>query len=121
MLILVKLIGVIIAAFGLAIFASPVFSQKVFNFFKEGKKLYYAAVIRGAVGLVILFTASRSQVPVAAISLGLMFLASGIVVFVGDLEKMKGFVTGFSEMPELVIRLLGLVAATFGVLVFSIY
>jgi len=121
MLILVKLIGAIIAAFGLTIFASPTFSRKVFDFFKEGKRLYYAGVIRVAVGIAILFSASRSQVPVAAISLGLMFLVSGIVVFVADVEKMKSFIVSFSEMPQLVVRLLGMVAATFGVLIFSIF
>lgn len=61
------------------------------------------------------------MVPLAAIALGLMFLASGMVVFAADLEKMKGFMTHYSEMPSLVIRLLGLVAGCFGILIFSIF
>jgi uncharacterized protein YjeT (DUF2065 family) len=121
MIILIKFIGVLIAGLGLALFASPEFSQKIFNFFKEGKRLYIAGAIRLVVGALILFSASSSVVPVAAIALGLMFVVSGIVIFAADLEKMKAFLLHYSQMPQLVIRLLGLVAATFGVLVFSIF
>jgi len=121
MLIVVRIIGVVISALGLAIFALPVFSEKIFRFFKEGKRLYYAGVIRTVVGLVVLFVASQSRVPIAAVALGLMFLISGIAVFACDVEKMKVFIQHYSEMPPIVIRLIGLVAATFGVLIFAIF
>src|SRR3989338_8492132 len=121
MIILVKLIGTLITALGLAIFASPEFSGKVFHFFKQGKRMYAAGVIRLIVALVLLVTASQSVVPLAAIALGLMFLVSGIVVFAVDIEKMKSFIEHYSQLPALVIRLLGLMAATFGVLIFSIF
>ena len=121
MAILVKLIGIVIAGLGLAIFASPAFSQKIFDFFKEGKRIYFAGIIRVATGLILLVATSRSAVPLAAIALGMMFLMSGIVIFAADIEKMKIFIQQFSEMPGLVIRLFGLVAASFGILIFSIF
>ncbi|MBF0384360.1 MAG: DUF2065 family protein [Candidatus Omnitrophica bacterium] len=121
MVILVKIVGVLIMALGLVIFASPQFTQKIFDFFKEGKRIYYAGVIRTVVGLVLFICASRSSVPLAAIALGLMFLVSGIVIFAADPEKLKAFISSYSEMPSLVIRLLGLVAASFGILIFSIF
>lgn len=120
MLILVKLIGLIITVFGLGIFASPQFSQRVFQFFKEGNRIYYAGVVRAVVGLLILMSASKSLVPVAATALGVIFLLSGVVMFAADVEKMKAFLERYSQMPGLVVRLLGLVAATFGILIFSI-
>ncbi len=121
MIILVKLIGVLITIVGLGIFASPQLTQKIFDFIKEGKRIYYAGVARVIVGLLILICASRSMVPIAAIALGLMFLVSGIVIFAADLEKLKAFIGQYAEMPGLVVRLLGLVAASFGLLTFSIF
>lgn len=121
MLILIKLVALLMTVFGLSIFASPQFTQRVFQFFKEGNRIYYAGVIRAVVGLFILMSASKSVVPVAATSLGVIFLLSGIVVFAGNLEKMKAFLEHYSQMPTLVVRLLGLIAATFGILVFSIF
>lgn len=119
--ILAKLFGVVMTVFGLAIFASPQFSQKMFNFFNEGKRIYLAGVIRFVAAVIILLAASKSAVPVAAMALGVMFLVSGIVVFAVDLEKMKAFILHYSQMPGLAIRLLGLMAATFGILIFSIF
>lgn len=121
MVILAKIIGVLVAILGLAIFASPKFTEKVFDFFKQGKNLYLAGVIRVFTGIILLLAASRSEVPIAAIALGIMLLASGIVIFAAEGEKMKGFMNYYSEMPALVLRLLGLVAASFGLLIFSIF
>jgi hypothetical protein len=120
MLILAKLIGLLIAVLGIAIFALPQFLQKVFDFLKEGKRIYWAGVGRSLVGLILLIGAPQSVLPVATVSVGVMFLLSGIIVFACDLEKLKGFLTHSSAMSVLVIRLLGLVAASFGILIFSI-
>lgn len=121
MIILAKLIGVLIAVFGLTIFAMPAFTEKVFSFFIKGKRIYLAGVIRSFTGLVLLLAASRSLVPIAAIALGIMFLTSGIVVFAVEIEKMKIFIEHYREMPGLVLRLFGLAAASFGILIFSIF
>jgi uncharacterized protein YjeT (DUF2065 family) len=117
---LAKLIGLAVAVLGMTIFVSPKFFQKVFAFIKEGKRIYWAGVSRCLVGFLLLFIASRSALPVATVSVGAVFLLSGIIVFACDLEKLKSFLTQYSEMPVLVIRLLGLVAVSFGILIFSI-
>jgi len=119
--IIAKLLGLLIAGFGTAIFASPQVTQKIFQFFKEDKRIYIAGVVRAFTGVVLLLAASQSVVPVAAIALGIMFLTSGIVIFACDLEKMKTFMAHYSQMPVLVLRLLGLIAASFGILTFSIF
>lgn len=121
MILLAKSFGFMIAAFGLVIFASPSFTGKIFAFFKEGKRLYLAGAVRLAAGLVLLLAASQSAVPIAAVALGVMFLVSGIVVFAADMEKLKAFMESYSRMPGLVLRLLGLAAACFGVLIISIF
>jgi len=117
---LAKSIGLLVAAFGLTLFAMPQFIHKVFDFFKEGKRLYWAGVFRSLVGLVLLLEASQSAVPAATVSLGVLFLLSGIIVFACDAEKLKAFLAQYSEMPVLVLRLLGLVAACFGILIFAV-
>ena len=120
MAILAKLIGLLVAAFGLTIFVSPQFTQKVFNFFREGKRIYWAGVIRTVAGLVLLLASGQSPIPVAVMAVGVLFLLSGIIVFLCDLERLKSFLVHYSEMPALILRLLGLVGACFGILIFSI-
>ncbi|MFH1360375.1 MAG: hypothetical protein ABIJ41_04980 [Candidatus Omnitrophota bacterium] len=121
MIVLVKLLGGLVIVVGLTIFASPAFTKKIFAFVQHGKNIYYAGVARCVLGIILFICASRSSVPLAAIALGLMFVMSGIVVFAADLRKLKALIASYSEMPALVIRLLGLMAASFGMLVFSIF
>ncbi|MFH0984496.1 MAG: hypothetical protein V1882_03055 [Candidatus Omnitrophota bacterium] len=120
LIVLVKLVGLVIVGLGITIFASPKFTQKIFAFVKEGKRIYWAGVVRSLLGLALLLCAPGSLVPVATVAVGVLFLLSGIIVFASDLEKLKAFLVHYSELPVLVIRLLGLVAASFGILIFSI-
>jgi len=117
---LVKCIALLVAGLGLMIFALPKNIHKVFAFIREGKRIYWAGVVRCLVGFVLLLSASKSVLPVATVSVGMIFLLSGIVVFACDPEKLKGLFAHSGEMPVIVIRLLGLVVASFGLLVFSI-
>jgi len=121
MIFLVKLAGILIMALGITIFASPQITQKIFEFCKEGNRLYYSGVIRTVVGIIILILASNSLVPLAAIALGLMLLLSGIVIFAADQDKLKTLLNAFNEMPGLTMRLFGLIAASFGILIYAIF
>ena len=120
LVLLAKLIGLVVAGFGLTIFSSPKFMQKLVAFVEEGKRIYWAGVGRCLVGFVLLLSASKSILPVAAVAVGMILLLSGIIVFACDLEKLKGFLAHYNELPVLVLRLLGLAAACFGILIFSV-
>lgn len=120
LVLLAQLVGLVVVGFGLTIFVSPKFTQKVFDFVKEGKRIYWAGVFRCLLGLILLLVAAKSTVPIATVAVGVVLLLSGIIVFACELEKLKSFLTHYSELPVLVIRLLGLVAACFGILIFSI-
>lgn len=121
MVMLVQLVGLLIVGLGLAILISPAVTHQIFEFFKEGKRIQIAGVARVLVGVILFLASSRSSVPIAANMLGAIFLLSGIIVFVSDTEKLKAFIAGYSEVPEVILRLLGLIAAAFGFLVFSIF
>jgi len=120
MLILAKLFGILIAVFGLTVCALPQVMQKLFDFMKEGKRIYGAGVLRCLIGLVLLLASPQSAIPITAIAMGVVFLLSGIIVFACDLEKLKGVLAHYGEMPVLILRLLGLLVAAFGILVFSV-
>lgn len=121
MILAAKLLGVLISFLGLMIFASPKCADKIFSFFKEGSRLYIAGGIRLCAGLLLLAAASQSIVPLAALALGLLFLVGGAVIFISGLDKMKTLLAHYAQMPPLMIRLMGLVAASFGLLTFSIF
>lgn len=116
LLLIAKLTGFLIAAFGLAIFAFPPLTQKIFHFFMTGKRIYYAGIIRAFTGTVLLLVASETRVPLGTMVLGLIFLLSAAVIFFGGEEKMKGFLQSFAGLPPLVVRFFGLMGFCFGLL-----
>ena len=118
---LAKGLGVLIGITGLLFFALPASMQKVFEFFMQGKRIYLAGVIRLAAGGILLGTSPHSLVPRAALALGLLFFMSGLVIFAAPPDKIKDFIRHYSQMPGTFLRLLGLVAASFGLLIFSIF
>ncbi len=119
--ILAQAVGLLIAACGLAILIQPQLTHKVFEFIKQGHRIYIAGVVRVCVGLVLFLSSSGSDIPMAANMLGAIFLLSGVIVFVSDLEKLKAFMAKYNELPEVTLRLLGLLAAAFGLLTFSLF
>ena len=121
MVLLAKFVGTLILILGCTIFITPAFTKKIYAFMKEGKRFAWAGMFRTAVGIVLFLSASQSLLPRAAIALGIMFLMSGLVVFAADDKKLLEFVHNFLEMPAIVIRLMGLFAASFGILIISLY
>lgn len=101
--IVAQLMGIAIAGFALVVFVAPKITEKVFDFFMEGKSLYLGGVIRIVVGLILLLSISSSAVPLAAGLLGVIFLASGAIIFATELEKMKEFLTAYRALPEPVL------------------
>ena len=120
LVLLAKLIGLVVAGVGLTICVSPKFMQKIFDFVKEGKRIYWAGVVRCLVGLILLVIAPKCVLPVATFVVGVILILSGVIAFACDLEKLKSFLAHYSDLPVLVIRLIGLVAACYGILIFSI-
>jgi uncharacterized protein YjeT (DUF2065 family) len=121
MLILIKLIGIMIAGAGLTLFAAPQMLRKVVDYIAVGKRFYWAGVIRSAIGLLLFLASTQSTIPLAALCVGMIFLLSGLIAFACDLEKTKTWMASSAEMPVLIIRLLGLLGSSFGVLILSIF
>ena len=118
--IIVKIIGVLIAGLGIAFAAHPPLAKRMMEFWKTGNRVYYAGVIRLAIGVLILMAASGADLPLAAVALGLMFLASGSLIFVMGLDAMKKQIEYWEGQPDIPIRIMGVFAFTFGVLIFCV-
>ncbi len=121
MIAIIKLLAVVMAGLGLTIVVSPNVTRKIFDFMSQGKRIYYAGFLRLFVGILLLLSSSKSAIPMAAAALGVLFLTSGIIIFAVDIEKVKGFMEHYAGMPALAVRLLGLVAVSFGLLTFSLF
>lgn len=120
MILAMKLVGILIAGVGIFWFIRPDAMKKVLKWLQEGKRSYGIGLLRLAIALVILFAASQSRLPAVAVTLGILFLLSGITVFAIGQEKLFSLFQWWDEQTDLVLRLLALIAVTFGVLILYI-
>mgnify|MGYP001182180944 FL=1 len=117
MVIIVKSLGVlmIFAAVILQLNVSTI--KDLLAFFKVGKRLYYAAVIRVIIASLLLLAASRCANQAIIITLGVIFLASGLMVFVFGDARFKKIIESLQKQPELIQRAVALLPFLMGVLI----
>jgi hypothetical protein len=117
MLILVKIIGIIIAAIGLAVLLSPKVMKQIIDFWKKGMKPYLAGIIRIAIGLVFLSAAKESRLPIVITVLGILVIIKGVLLFILGLERIRKILDWWDKQPALLMRFLGLLALGVGLLI----
>ncbi|KPK38997.1 MAG: hypothetical protein AMJ78_09145 [Omnitrophica WOR_2 bacterium SM23_29] len=116
MLILVKLIGIVIVAMGIIFLLNPEAMKRVINYWGQGKRLYLVGILRLLIGVVLLLSASQCRLVGAIVTLGILVLLGGIIIFALGLEKVKSILDWWDKKPLSVLRLLALIALAIGAL-----
>lgn len=118
MIFLAKAIGVLIFALGCVFIVYPAWGKKVAAFWKKGKTVYVGGVIRLVIGVILLIAAAGAKQSITAAILGVVFLASGVLIFAMSLEQTKRLIEFWENQPDLILRLMCIVTIAFGALIF---
>jgi len=116
MLILVKLIGIIIVAMGIVFILSPEAMKRVINYWRQGRRLYLVGILRLLIGVILLLNASQCRLVGVVVTLGILILLGGIIIFALGLEKVKSILDWLDKKPLSVLRLMALIALAIGAL-----
>lgn len=116
MLLLVKLIGIIIAGMGVSFLLKPKMMVRFIAFWEKGRRLYIAGILRIVFAIILLFSASQCKSVGIVLTLGILFLIGGIIIFTLGLKKLKSILKWWAGKSPLVFRLLGLIALGIGIL-----
>lgn len=117
MLIVAKVAGVLVIILGTLFIVNPLFLKKYISFWATDKRYYGIGVIRIAVGIILILAARQAVQGAVAAVLGSLMMISGILVFAIGEEKIKPLLNWYSDLPDLAIRILGLVVVVFGLLI----
>ena len=116
----IKSIGVIIVLFAILYLAKPPVMLKVLEFFKKGKRLYLAGILRFVFAIIFLLGAKQCHYPVVIAVFGIMFIISGLLIFTMKLEKLKAMLEWWQNQSTVLLRVLGTIAFVIGaVIVYS--
>ncbi|MBU4484471.1 hypothetical protein KKA47_03520 [bacterium] len=116
MIFIVRIIAFLIAAMAIVGAIVPQHSQKLFIWFKEEKRLYYAAIGRMVIGVIILYSTASGQVPWLLTTIGLIFLGSGLLIFFLGLDRCKGLCDKILGIPATQYRFLHLIPLIFALI-----
>jgi len=117
MVVLIKAVGVLILTAGIVFFIYPQAAKKLFSFFRQGRRIYIAGVLRILFGVIFLMGASDCRTVGVITTLGILLLVAGILIFVIKLDKIKSVLEFWHAKPNSVLRFITLVPIAIGALI----
>jgi uncharacterized protein YjeT (DUF2065 family) len=87
------------------------------EFFKQGKRLYFAGLIRFALAIIFLLGARECDITWVIAAFGILFIISGLLIFTLGLEKLRAILDWYQKQPLLLLRVLALIALAVGAVI----
>jgi uncharacterized protein YjeT (DUF2065 family) len=115
--VVVKIIGIVIVALAIVYLLKPDVMKYVMEFFTKGKRIYLAGLIRLVLAVVFLLAARECDITWMIILFGILFLVSGLLIFVLGPERIKSIADWFQRQSIFVLRLLALAAFIIGAII----
>ncbi|MHC4396930.1 MAG: hypothetical protein ACYS1A_14900 [Planctomycetota bacterium] len=115
----VKIIGIAIVFMAVVYLLKPDVFKRIMEFFKQGRRIYFAGLLRFVLAVVFLLAANDCKRPWVIISLGILFIISGLLVFTLGLEKLKAMIEWYQKQSTLLLRVIALIALAIGALIIS--
>jgi uncharacterized protein YjeT (DUF2065 family) len=112
--IVIKAIGIIIAAMAVVYILKPQILKQLLKFFSQGKRVYLIAAIRFAFAIIFLLGARECDFPWVIFVFAVLFILSGSLVLLLGPEKIKSMLAWYQDRPVGILRVLGFVALLFG-------
>ena len=118
--IVIKSLGMLFCLMGIAYLLRPDIIKKLMVFFKKGKRIYFAGLIRFALAVVFFVAARECRYPWIIFACGIIFLISGFLIFMLGPEKIRRILDWYEQQPALIFRIIALVVLVFGaIIIFS--
>jgi len=115
--VVVKIIGIVFIFMTSVYFLKPDVMKRIIEFFKQGRRMYFAGLIRFALAIVFLVGARECKRFWVIFAFGILFIISGLLVFIIPLEKIKAYIGWWQKKPPLLLRLMALIALAIGAII----
>jgi uncharacterized protein YjeT (DUF2065 family) len=117
MIILVRLFGILIVGFGIIFLIDPKAMKAYIAFWEPKKRLRIGAIISFLAGIIFLSAAAQAKLPGVIVTLGIVSLIKGVLLFLLGPEKIKSMMNWWSQKSDSFIRRYALFALAVGMLI----
>ncbi len=115
--IVIQSLGIVFVLVGIVYLLRPDVMKWLMEFFKQGKRIYFAGLIRFALAIVFLVGARECKRFWVIFAFGILFIISGLLVFIIPLEKIKAYIGWWQKKSPLLLRLMALIALAIGAII----
>ncbi len=114
----VKIFAVAYMVLGILFLLKPIMIKRYMCFWRQEKRMKLAVILCFLFGAFFLLAASQCRVPLVLTILGVLSLMKGVTFLIIKFERVKVMLDWWGKRSPLALRLIGLTAAAFGVLIF---
>lgn len=120
MAVAVRVVGIVFVFASLVYLLKPDVMKRILEFFKKGKRLYIAGLIRFALAIVFLLAARECDITWVIVVFGILFLIEGLLIFILGPEKIRAMIDWWQKQSVLLLRVIAVIAlAIGGVIIYS--
>jgi hypothetical protein len=113
----IKIIGIAIVCLGLVYIVRPEILRSTMRLFLKGSRLYFAAMLRFALAIIFIMGARHCGAKWIIVFFGLIFLLSGLLIFMMGLLKAKSIIRWHLEQPIFVSRVVAAIMLAVGLII----
>ncbi|UCE98672.1 MAG: hypothetical protein JSV82_05635 [Planctomycetota bacterium] len=113
----VKIVGVVFVVIGIIYLIKPGVIKSLMEFFKQGKRLYFAGLIRFALAIVFLLAARECDITWVIVVFGILFIISGLLIFILGLERLRSMIDWWQKQSLLLLRVIALITLALGAII----
>jgi uncharacterized protein YjeT (DUF2065 family) len=113
----IKSLGMLFALLGIVYLLRPDIIKKLMGFFKKGKRIYLAGLLRFALAIVFFVGARECRYFWVIFASGVIFLMGGLLIFSLGPEKIRRILNWYQEQSTLIFRVIALIILAFGIII----
>ncbi|RKY25369.1 MAG: hypothetical protein DRP62_01390 [Planctomycetota bacterium] len=115
--IVIRSLGIVFVVIAIVYFLKPDVMKWLMDFFKQGKRLYFAGLIRFVLAIVFLLAATKCSKPKVIGAFGVLFIIGGLLIFIIRLEKLKSYIGWWQKQSVLLLRVLAIITLAIGAVI----
>jgi len=113
----IKSLGMLFTLMGIVYLLRPEIIKKLMGFFKKGKRIYFAGLIRFALAVIFFIAARECRYFWIIFASGLIFLTGGLLIFILGPEKIRRIFDWYEEQPAIIFQVIAMIVLVFGIIV----
>lgn len=107
-------LGILYVIFGVVLFMKPEYVRVIIDFFKVGKRIYIAGIMRIVIGGLLIYAAQTALIPWVPRIIGILAVIGGIIIYPLGLQRMNAWMDWWKGDNKL--RAFAVVAEILGIL-----